>query len=334
MAYKIKAYQIVTAFLLSIFVACNMGLAQEPSNANPKTLHVLFIGNSYTARHNLAQVVKAMSEAANAELSFLPTQVIYGGQTLKAHWRLGTQHIINRHCVNREQVAATIAELKTASEEDPTFKHASGGLTRMRSLLQEIENGTLDRTKWDLVVLQSYRDDLQGAQSSYMRFAPKFAELAKAQDARVLLYETTPSTQNQFPITQHQEPSAVLEKARQIAKLATQIDASVAPMSYVALQCQTSNPQVTLRFENDPHLNQTMAYLTACTIYAAIYDRSPEGVAIDSVTDIRFLNNDRDSGKDRDGKPIKKVFSKQEQAFLQTTAWRALQEFKKKFQPQ
>ena len=102
-------------------------------------------------------------------------------------------------------------------------------------------------------------------------------------------------------------------------------------MSYVALRCQIDNPEVTLRFENDAHLNQTMAYLTACTIYAAIFDRSPEGLSVDSVTDIRFLHNDRESGKDRDGKSIKKVFSDKERAFLQATAWKALQDFNTTF---
>ena len=75
-----------------------------------------------------------------------------------------------------------------------------------------------------------------------------------------------------------------------------------------------------------------MAYLTACTMYAAIFDRSPEGLAVDSITDIRFLDDDRGSGKDRDGKSIKKVFSEQERTFLQATAWKALQDFRTTFQ--
>ena len=303
---------------------------QAPSRlveSNATTLNVLFIGNSYTARHNLAQVVKAMVEVSSEDISFNPTQVIYGGRTLKDHWRLGTQHILNRHLVAREDVAVTIADLKTASDTDRDYKYSSSALKRMKDLIQEIDGGTFDRTKWDLVVLQSYRDDLDGEESLYMKFAPRFAELAKAQGARVLLYETTPTTQNQFPMAQYQDSTPVIEKTKHIAKLADRIDALVAPMSYVALQAQLANPEVTLRFENDAHLNQTMAYLTACTMYAALFDRSPQGIAVDSITDIRYLNNDATTLKDRDGKPIKKVFTPQEQAFLQSTAWKALQAF-------
>ena len=58
-----------------------------------KTLNVLFIGNSFTAGHNLAQVVKAMAEAGDPDLSFDVTTVIYGGRRLVDHWRLGTPEL-------------------------------------------------------------------------------------------------------------------------------------------------------------------------------------------------------------------------------------------------
>jgi hypothetical protein len=272
-----------------------------------------------------------MAEAADPELSFHPTQVIYGGRTLQDHWRLGTQHIVNRYRVTADEVKQTIAELESAVAQNHKDKYAASGLKQMQTLLAAIEQDKIERTKWDLVVLQSYRDDLDGNQSLYMQFAPRFTALAKSQGSRVLLYETTPTTQNQFPIARQQDATPVLRKAKAIAQLARQTDSLVAPMSYVALRCQTDNPEVTLRFENDAHLNQTMAYLTACTIYAAIFDRTPQGLPVNAVTDIRFLNNDRSGGKDRDGKPIKKVFTAQQQAFLQSTAWKALQEFKAKF---
>jgi len=64
-------------------------------------------------------------------------------------------------------------------------------LTRQLALLNEFE---LHRKKWDLIVLQSYRDDLKGDNSLYMQFAPKYAELAKEQGARIILYVTTPDT--------------------------------------------------------------------------------------------------------------------------------------------
>ena len=76
-----------------------------------KTLNVLFIGNSFTARHNLSTVVKAMAEAGNPGLTFNRTDVIYGGRTLKDHWRLGTQNIVKQSTLTEAEEKATIAAL-------------------------------------------------------------------------------------------------------------------------------------------------------------------------------------------------------------------------------
>jgi hypothetical protein len=291
-----------------------------------KTLNVLFIGNSYTGRHNLAQVVKAMAEAGNPGLSFNASTVIYGGRKLVDHWRLGTPNIVNLHSLTRAEQQATIASLEQTLKQDPKDTHAKSALKRHNELLSKLDSR---RSRWDVVVLQSYRDDLEGESSLYAQYAPKFAELAKAQGARVILYETTPTTQNAEPLKTPPDPAPVMKKAREIAALADRTGASVAPMSLVALRCQTERPDLTLRFINDAHLNQTLAYLTACTLYAALFDRSPEGLPVDSITDIRFLDNDRSTKKDRDGKPITRKFSDTDRADLQRIAWESYTRFQK-----
>ena len=175
-------------------------------------------------------------------------------------------------------------------------------------------------------MLQSYRDDLTGDSSLYAEYAAKFAELATQIGARVVLYETTPTTQNAEAVTVAPSAEAVLPKTKSMARLANRIDASVAPMSWVAMRCQQKRPDLTLRFVNDAHLNQTMAYLTACTLFAAISGESPVGSPVDSVTDIRFLDN-KDRSKDRDGKPITTKFSAADREQLQRLSWDAYQEF-------
>jgi len=179
-----------TLYLLSL-------LFLLPFQANSEELNVLFIGNSYTARHNLATVVKDMAEAGNPGLTFNTTSVIYGGRTLKDHWRLGTQHIVNQHSVTKEEIEATVKSLQEPSK-DPKDKYAPAGLKRQSALLKTFKS---NRDKWDIIVLQSYRDDLNGEDSLYMQYAPRYAELAKAQGARVILYTTTPTTQNAEPLT-------------------------------------------------------------------------------------------------------------------------------------
>ncbi|MHB1078838.1 MAG: hypothetical protein ACYC67_05505 [Prosthecobacter sp.] len=292
-----------------------------------KTLNVLFIGNSFTARHNLSTVVKAMAEAGNPGLTFNRTDVIYGGRTLKDHWRLGTQNIVKQSTLTEAEEKATIAALEKTLAADPKDKYAQSALARHRELLPKIE---ANRQPWDIIVLQSYRDDIEGNPTPYAEYAPKFAELAKAQGARVILYETSPVTQNDKPLTTAPNPAPVLAKERAIASLAKKIDASVAPMALVALRCQTQRPDLTLRFVNDAHLNQTMAYLTACTLYAALFNQSPVGLPIDSITDTRSFEGERnDRTKDRDGNPITRKFSDKDRADLQRIAWEGWSEFQK-----
>lgn len=299
--------------------------APTTAKAEDKTLNVLFIGNSYTARHNLSQVVKAMAEAGNPGLKFDVTTVIYGGRTLADHWRLGTQNIVNLSTLTKEQEQNTIASLEKFIADKPKDSHAKQALLVHQKLLGKLD---APRKKWDIVVLQSYRDDLKGEASLYAQYAPKFAELVKAQHARPILYETSPTTQNAKPLKTAPDPAPTLKKEREIAALADRIGADVVPMSLVALRCQTERPDLTLRFINDAHLNHTMAYLTACTFYATLFDRSPEGLPVNSITDIRFLDKSAKSkDKDRDGNPIKRVFSEKDSAQLQSIAWRAYQEF-------
>ncbi len=322
-AQRPARYLIAIAFAFLSLV--NPGLAREPESTE-SNLKVLFIGNSYTARHNLADVVEAMAEAGNPGLDVQTTSVIYGGRTLADHARLGTLNFVRLHELARAEEEATLARLKQLAT-DPKDRYAATAVRRHQLLLADFESL---RTKWDVVVLQSYRDDMDGDESRYAKFAPQFAELAKAQGARVILYETTPTTQNAQPLTAAPESEAVLRKARSIATLADLVEGTAAPMSLVAFRCQTQRPDLTLRFINDAHLNKTMAYLTACTLYAALFEKSPEGLPIDSITDIRYLEVSKgkfDKTRDRDGQPIKQTFSAKDRADLQRIAWEGYQQF-------
>ncbi|MGI9470054.1 MAG: hypothetical protein ACR2NZ_00890 [Rubripirellula sp.] len=311
---------LVACFPLATFADVEASTEEKPRT---KTLNVLFVGNSYTARHNLAEVVKQLAEAGDPDLVFKFQTVIYGGRTLADHWRLGTGNIVDRQSLTRERQERTVKTLQKAVKANAEDRYAPAALKRHQQLLKELESG---RIKWDVVVLQSYRDDLEGEESLYAQYAPRFAALAQEAGARVVLYETTPTTQNAQPIEGTPDEQSVLSKAKAIAALANQVDATVAPMSWVGLRCQQARPDLTLRFVNDAHLNQTMAYLTACSLYAAIFGKSPEGLPVESVTDIRYFNN-KDRSKDRDGKPITLQLSKSDREQLQQIAWRGVEEF-------
>ena len=320
-----KALLSMATMLATAILVSSVSTAAEPSPqaAKQKKLNVLFIGNSFTACHNLAQVVKAMAEAGDPNLSFDVTTVIYGGRRLVDHWRLGTPNFVKISTLTAEEEQATVKSLEEMIAKDPEDRYAPSALARHRQLSKSLD---AQRKKWDLVVLQSYRDDLEGDKSLYAQYAPKFAELIKAQGGRVVLYETTPTTQNSKPLTAPPDPAVVTAKAQIIAGLAKRIDATVVPMSMVALRCQTVRPDLTLRYVNDGHLNQTMGYLTACTFYAALFNRSPEGLPIDTVNE-NMRSKDGKPAQDPDGGPLKRTFSAQDRADLQRIAWEGLKQF-------
>lgn len=291
-------------------------------------MNALFIGNSYTARHNLAEIVKAMAEAGDPNLTLDVSQVIYGGRRLVDHWRLGTLDFVRIAALTPDEHRETLQSLRAQVDGDPEDSYARSALARHKTLGENLE---AERKTWDIVVLQSYCDDQDGDGSLYAEYAARFAKSIHATGARVVLYETTPDTQNAEPLTRSPDPALVLGKARSLARLANRIDAAVAPMSLAALRCQTLRPDLTLRYINDAHLNKTMAYLTACALYAALFDRSPEGLPVDTVTDIRYFETDGkvDKTKDRDGGPITHAFNEMDRADLQRIAWDAVSDFKK-----
>lgn len=285
--------------------------------AESKTLNVLFVGNSFTGRHRLAEVVKAMAEAGNPGLTFNVTTVIYGGSTLQDHWQLGTQSYVGIGSLTREEEMRMIRSIEDLAKNDPKNRRPEIALALHQKLL-----GFLDgpRPRWDIVVLQSYRDDLEGENLSYFEYAPRFAELARSQGAQVVLYETAPTMQNAEPLKAPPAYEPVVAKETAMAALAKRIGATVVPMPSVAFACQTARPDLTLKYVHDAvHPNQTMAYLTACAFYAVLFERSPVGLPVDRVTDTRSIDKAHPE-QDRDGGPITRIFTKEERAQLQQIA--------------
>ncbi len=315
----------VVAVLIVASLAPLARAAETPSKETNKTLNVLFIGNSYTARHNLSQIVKTLAEEGNPGLKFDVTTVIYGGRTPKDHWRLGSQNMVKLWRLTKDEEQATIDDLKAQLNRDPDDKYARNAIERHNEMLELFGK---PQKKWDIVVLQSYRDDMEGDKSAYAEFVPKFAELIHEQGARVVLYETTPTTHNAEPLKETPDRGPIVEKEKSIARLAKKVDATVVPMSIVAQLLHERRPDLTLRYVNDGHPNQVMAYLTACAFYAALFEKTPEGLKLDRVVE----NKTRDKqhpDQDPDGGPLTRVLSAKDRADLQRCAWDGVQEFRR-----
>jgi hypothetical protein len=321
------------------FALCASGgatAADTSSQHGERTLNVLFIGNSYTGRHNLARIVQALAEFGSPGLRFHSEQVVYGGRTLECHWDFKSQNWIRVADLTAKEQQRTVEEFErrvAALESKETTMTAEQlrdshrlpvALVRHRALLDYLSQKP---PRWDIVILQSYMDTKNGLDSPYAQYARKFAEVAHSQGARVILYVTTPDTQNANPLEQAPDPAPAIAEARVWAQLGKEIDADVVPMIFIANRCLTARPDVTLRFVNDGHLNQTMAYLTACSIHSVLFDKSPEGLPVNSVTDGKKKDAEHpDVGPD--GDPLTKVFADDMRLFLQKTAWEGIQAYK------
>src|SRR5262249_31161265 len=59
-----------------------------PSEARPAT-RILFIGNSYTSRNQLPQLLAALAAAADDPVTVEVDMIVAGGASLRGHWNAG-----------------------------------------------------------------------------------------------------------------------------------------------------------------------------------------------------------------------------------------------------
>jgi hypothetical protein len=308
-------------------------------------IHILFLGNSFTQRHNIPDLVEAILEEGDPETNIITSRVIYGGQNMFKHSTYYfSQSFLEQSTISNEEIEFRIAAMKgfLASETAPNekewdthwaalgktnvpfseiHKHIKKAITNHEALLQDNP-----KTKWDYVVLQSWRDVSADPDQAYAKYATQLAKIAKAQGTEVILYMTSPETQNEDPVTEPLNPESA---ARDIA-IGLDLVRKIQPKAVISVPLAIRNIQsdggtdLVFRYHNDGHPNQTCAFLTANLFYAAITGKSPESLAFDTV-----IENKAKDGKDPDGGELKVVFTGKKKAYLQKMAHEAVVEFKR-----
>jgi hypothetical protein len=161
-----------------------------------------------------------------------------------------------------------------------------------------------------------------------VKYAGRFAEVAKQQNTKVILYLTAPYSLNKAPVSEPIEQERALRELHIAADLAKQTGALVVPVPLAVYLLQKKGTDLTLRYHNDGHPNQCGAYLTACLFYAAVFNRSPEGLPLSQVIETKIVDPKKPHN-DPDGNPLKRGFSDSERTLLQRTAWEATEAFRK-----
>lgn len=290
-----------------------------------KSINALFLGNSYTGRHDLSLVVETMCESGVKGLDFKPTTVIYGGRVMTDHWEYRSQNWIRATELTADEQRKTRDHFAALAKKAPEHKFYGAATKRHEVLLELIESG--DVPKWDLVILQSWRDTDEHMDSRYAEYVPRLAKLAHEQGARVLLYETAAGIQNAEALPESPDIEVGNASARFLGQLSKETGALVVPMTFIANRCQRARPDLTLRYVNDGHLNQTMSYMTACAFYAVLFDKSPVGLPVNEISDNKIVDKKKPEN-DPDGNPRRVVFDDETRLFLQKMAWESVQEYR------
>ncbi len=332
---RIKAYIII---LLVSLVSNFSATAQEQDEIN-----ILFIGNSFTARHDLSSLVKKVIEEGKSGLKVNVSTVIYGGQSLFQHTEYYySQTFIEQSTIdisaikNRIEYMEKLLELNEIPQEFIHFWKDIGNTTNVPDFPKDYINIAIQRhknllnnnprTKWDYVVLQSWMDEAEDLNDSYSKYVRYLSNIAKEQGAEVVLYITAPDIQNQVPVSEPLKQDDVDREINYVLELAREIQPYAVVHVPLAINgIQLGGTDLTFRYVNDFHPNQRTAFLTANMFYAAFFNESTEGFDFNTVTE----NNPKgmDPGQDPDGNPATVFFEEDEKIYLQKMAYSAVMKF-------
>lgn len=354
------------AFILSAFSA-------EGETPNAKSNSFLFIGNSFTFRHELKDIFKTLATEGNPEATIITERITYGGRDLFRHFELfRSQDLLRLQTLSEADIKKSISEMEAlAKADEPAFyteywkeidssalrpweeyeankvapkrvrakdtKRTSTQWAGDRDILLKnaIPNhrSWVNQRKdfpevWNYVVLQSWQDVNLNPQTGYLKYASKFIEIAKQQNTQPILYITAPYSQNMTPVSAPIEKERALMEVRLAADLAKKTGALVVPVPLAIYRLQQTGTSLTFRYKNDAHPNQYGAYLTACLFYAAVFNKSPEGLPLSEVVETKIVDANK-AGCDPDGNPLKRVFTDAERELLQRTAWETMEAFRR-----
>ncbi len=309
-------------------------------------INILFMGNSFTFRHDLPKLVEQVFEEGQPDLTVNVEQIVYGGQDLFRHHDLyfsETAVRLNSITIPEIEEKTAVIESMLAMEKPPAFytayleraglkpkpwsnnrKNLMNAVKIQNMLSQRIKNDK--RVKWDYLVLQSWLDIVPDVDAGYGEYAQKWAKLAEQEGIKVILYITAMHAQNKEPVTEPIGLERTEMEIKTIQQLAERIKPhAVVPVGLGIKNIQQGGSDLKFRYVNDPHPNQYSAFLTANMFYAAFFKESTEGFAFNTVVENK--SKGKGVGKDPDGGEAKVIFEDSTKTLLQKAAYDAVMEF-------
>ncbi len=136
------------------------------------------------------------------------------------------------------------------------------------------KNGAIERIRegdWDVVVLQEYLPGIPTqSDEPFLEYARLLDAEIRASGARTVLYMTWPQARYDWADLQD-----FIDAYRAVS---AEIDAPVAPVGVAMELARAERPDIALIDADEVHATWEGAYLAAATIYATLFQRSPEGL--------------------------------------------------------
>lgn len=199
------------------------------------------------------------------------------------------------------QVAGIAASLGVERPLEPK-SITTGGHTFQKHWNEDRIDHALARGRFDLAVLQNNSMEPVNAPELHFEFGCKLGEKLQAAGCDLLLYLT-------WARRHKPEMQDVLDA--QYEKLARTLKARIVPAGTAWARALKDASLPALHVEDDSHPTYEGSYLAACTFFARLYDRSPEGA------EFKFAFEDAE--------PVK-MSAAQAKAF-QRIAWDAAQDW-------
>ncbi len=154
----------------------------------------------------------------------------------------------------------------------------------------------LSEDDWDVAVMQGHSLGPISVDTAepFKEAARKFAGIARQQGTRPAFFMT-------WAYTDRPEMTARLNQA--YSDIGRELDAEVVPVGLAFATVTVERPDIPLRIADRSHPTLAGTYLAACTFFAALHQRSPEGLEYDAGLD------------------------EETAAYLQRVAWRTVRDF-------
>jgi hypothetical protein len=308
-----------------------------------REINILFMGNSYTVRHNLPELVKKVFEEGQPGLTVNVERIAYGGQDMFRHHDFYfTESFVRLNSITIPEINAQISIMESLLKAGgpPTFlsayyektglkpvvwetieKYLGTAVKNQKQLIERVENN--GRVKWDYIVLQSWRDVVADVDAGYAEYAQKWAKMAEKEGIKVILYITAPHAQNQEPVTEPVELAQTAMELITVRQLVARIHPyAVVPVALGLKNIQMNGTDLKFRYINDGHPNQYGAFLTSNMFYAAFFRQSTEGFYYNRVTETKLKDD-----KTPDGGAKTVIFDRATKTLLQKAAYDAVMEF-------